>query len=80
MDELEDLPILHVDSQQDEKIRTQLTIHLLAGFETAFYRLRPETCVDQIPIELTLSFQGVNDVAPLLSVVAGGEEDVCAAV
>lgn len=43
MDELEDLPILHVDSQQDEKIRTQLTIHLLAGFETAFYRLRPET-------------------------------------
>lgn len=43
MDEIDDLGVLHVDSQQEEKVRTQIALYLLAGFETAFYRLRPET-------------------------------------
>lgn len=43
MEEIEDAPILHVDAQQEEKIRTKIALYLLAGFETAFYRLRPET-------------------------------------
>lgn len=52
MDELEDLRIIHVDSQHEEKTRTQIALYLLTGFETAFHRLRPETYVQNVGLNL----------------------------
>lgn len=55
---------MHLMPLKDEKMRTQLAMYMLYNFETAFFRLRPETTVSEVaPLVSTSSFTSEDDVS-----------------